>query len=114
MSLRCFCVCALLLAAGCGKSPSDSAEEATSATAAAPAAAAPAEAGGTSAAPEAVPMDAILGELTQAVRKFSVERRSVPKGLEELVAHGYLSQLPPAPAGKRFVITKDLRVVLEE
>lgn len=59
-------------------------------------------------------MDAILGELTQAVRKFSVERRSVPKGLEELVAHGYLGQLPPAPAGKRFVITRDLRVVLEE
>jgi len=57
-------------------------------------------------------MAAILGELTQAVRKYSVERRSVPKNLEELVANGYLTQAPQAPAGKKFIISKELRVQL--
>jgi competence protein ComGC len=57
-------------------------------------------------------MAAILGELTQAVRKFSVERRSVPKNLEELVANGYLARAPQAPAGNKFVISKELQVQL--
>ncbi|MFN0068120.1 MAG: hypothetical protein ACKVYV_10840 [Limisphaerales bacterium] len=114
MSLRNCFVGVLLLSAGCGRSPSDSAGEAAVSPPAPPAVAVPSNEGSSTAVPEAVPMDAILGELTQAVRKFSVERRAVPKGLEELVAHGYLSQLPQAPDGKRFVIARDLRVVLEE
>ena len=55
---------------------------------------------------------AVLNELTQAVRKFGVEQRRVPKSLEEVAARGYLSSVPPAPAGKKFVIDKNLQVRL--
>ena len=57
-------------------------------------------------------MTAVLGELTQAVRKYSVERRRVPKTLDELVVNGYLARVPEAPEGKRFAISKDLQVQL--
>jgi hypothetical protein len=57
---------------------------------------------------------AVLNELTQAVRKFGVEQRRVPKSLEEVVARGYLSSVPPAPAGKKFVIDKKLQVYLTQ
>jgi hypothetical protein len=54
---------------------------------------------------------AILSELTQAVRKYSAEQRTVPKSLDELVSAGYLKQLPAAPAGKNFVIEpRELKV----
>jgi hypothetical protein len=56
----------------------------------------------------------LLGELTQAVRKYGVEKRRVPKTLEELVASGYLSQIPQAPAGKKFAINKNLQVYLAD
>ena len=56
--------------------------------------------------------EALLKELTQAVRKFSVEQRRVPKNLEELVANGYLPGVPSAPAGKQFAIDKSLQVTL--
>lgn len=54
----------------------------------------------------------LLSELTQQVRKYSVEQRQPPRSLEELVARGYLKELPVAPAGQRFVITKNLQVEL--
>ena len=47
---------------------------------------------------------AILEQLTQAVRKYGMEKQRVPKSLDELVAAGYLTQLPEAPAGKKFVL----------
>jgi len=54
-----------------------------------------------------------LGMLTQALRRFSVERRKVPQNLGEVVAAGYLRGLPPAPAGKQFEIDpKTLEVIL--
>lgn len=54
----------------------------------------------------------LLSELTQQVRKYSVEQRQPPASLEDLVARGYLKELPAAPAGKRFVITRNLQVEL--
>jgi hypothetical protein len=57
---------------------------------------------------------AALSELTQAVRKYSVEQRKAPKTLDELVATGYLTNPPPAPPGKRFAIDKDLRVFVTD
>ncbi len=54
----------------------------------------------------------LLSELTQQVRKYSVEQRQPPASLDDLVARGYLKELPAAPAGKRFVITKNLQVEL--
>lgn len=53
---------------------------------------------------------AVTAELTQTVRKFGAEQRRVPKSLEELVAHGYLSRLPEAPPGRKFAINKNLEV----
>jgi competence protein ComGC len=54
----------------------------------------------------------VLGELTQWVRKYSVEQRQPPASLDDLLAKGYLKEVPAAPAGKRFVITKNLQVEL--
>jgi len=57
-------------------------------------------------------MAATLVELTQVVRKYGMEQQRAPKTWEELVAKGYLSQVPQAPAGKKFAITKKLEVNL--
>jgi hypothetical protein len=60
--------------------------------------------------PDPAPM---LAQLTQVLRRFSAEQRQVPKSLNELVAAGYLTALPAAPAGKKFAIEpKRLEVVL--
>jgi hypothetical protein len=72
-----------------------------------------AETSSTAAAPEQ-DLTAVLSELTQAVRKFSAEQRRVPASLDDLVSAGYLTQLPTAPAGKKFVIDqKELRVAVK-
>jgi hypothetical protein len=56
---------------------------------------------------------ASLAELTQALRKYSAEKQRVPKTFDELVANGYVKQVPPAPAGKKFAVDgKRLQVVL--
>jgi hypothetical protein len=56
----------------------------------------------------------MLAQMTLVVRKFAVERRQVPKSLNDLVAAGYLAALPPAPAGKQFAIQpKHLEVFLQ-
>jgi competence protein ComGC len=57
-------------------------------------------------------VDAVVNELTQAVRRYAVEQRRVPKALDELVANGYLAGIPSAPAGKKFAINKNLQVYL--
>ncbi len=62
-----------------------------------------------------VPKDATaaLGVLTQAVRKFSAERRRVPANLDELIRAGYIQNVPQPPAGKKFLLdTKRLEVTL--
>jgi hypothetical protein len=60
--------------------------------------------------PDPAPM---LAQLTQLLRRFSAEHRQVPKSLNDLVAAGYLTALPAAPAGKQFAIEpKHLQVVL--
>lgn len=58
-------------------------------------------------------LNAALGELTQAVRKYSFERRRLPKTFSEVVAAGYVKNMPQAPPGKRFEIdAKTVQVVL--
>ena len=58
-------------------------------------------------------LSGVLAGLTQAVRKYGFEKQRMPKNLEELVAAGYLSALPTAPAGKKFTIDeKKVQVVL--
>lgn len=54
-----------------------------------------------------------LAQLTEAVRKYSFEHRRLAKTLDEVVAAGYVSALPAAPAGKKFSIdSRGVQVVL--
>ena len=56
---------------------------------------------------------ATLADLTQALRRYSMEQRKVPAALSELVSRGYLKALPAAPAGKKFAIDpKRVEVIL--
>lgn len=58
-------------------------------------------------------MTAVLAELTHGLRTYSVEKRKVPTSLNEVVAAGYIKNLPSPPAGKSFAIdSKNLRVIL--
>ncbi|MBC8095178.1 MAG: hypothetical protein H7Y43_05150 [Akkermansiaceae bacterium] len=107
----------ILAGSGCGKSkaPEPIAEPAvTQENAVVP----------TSPKPKIVPMDIappagpdfgpLLEQLTQAARRYSVERRQVPKSVEDLVTAGYLTRVPPAPTGKQFVINpKSIEVTLK-
>jgi hypothetical protein len=115
MLTRILSACLLAMAAGCGKAPSSPASQPTPSPG--NAVAATDSAVGADPAAPAVTTDetrtaALLAELTQAVRKYGVEKRRVPKTLEELVAGGYLSQVPQPPPGKRFAIDKKLQVNL--
>ncbi len=107
----CLLVC-LVLAAGCGRKTAPTTPEA-----AAPPSAAGASAPAVSASADGAPagpadLSKTLDRLTQAVRKFSAENRRVPASLNELVAAGYLAEIPSAPAGKKFAIDDQLRVVV--
>jgi hypothetical protein len=104
-----------LLVAGCGKkagspSPDPAVQSAETALVVQPAA--------PKVTPVSVQADAgdtgqMLDQLTKVLRKFCVDNRRVPKTLDEVVAAGYLKQIPPAPAGKKFSIeTSKLQVVL--
>lgn len=54
-----------------------------------------------------------LANLTQALRKYSIENRRVPANLNELVTAGYIASLPSPPPGKKFAINpKRMEVVL--
>ena len=45
-----------------------------------------------------------LDALTQALRRYSAEKRRLPSSLNEVVAAGYLKVLPPPPPGMRYAI----------
>ncbi len=90
MPMRILIVCLLTLFMGCGKPPASS----------------------SAAAGDEAQFAAVLSELTQTGRKYGAEQRRAPKNLEELSAGGYLSQVPQAPPGKKFVIDKKLQVIL--
>lgn len=63
--------------------------------------------------PGAAEMESALRELTQALRKYSIEHKQKPKAFSELVAAGYVQHLPQAPPGKKFEIdSKTMQVVL--
>ena len=58
-------------------------------------------------------LNAALGELTQALRKYSFEHQRLPKTFSEVVAAGYVKNMPQAPRGKKFEIdAKTVQVVL--
>lgn len=47
---------------------------------------------------------ATLNALSQAVRKYSLEKRQLPGSVADLAAAGYITSVPQAPSGKQFVI----------
>jgi hypothetical protein len=108
---------AILLLAGCGKKP-----EGASLSSVTPPAAESTPVNQTSASPAAAPasvpaiqadMEPVLGQLTWSVRQYSLANHSVPGSLNVVMAAGYLTNLPPAPTGKKFAIDpKKVQVVL--
>jgi hypothetical protein len=52
-----------------------------------------------------------LTQLTEAARKYNVEKRQPPMSLQDVVAAGYLKEIPAAPPGKKFVLNPRLVVV---
>lgn len=90
-----------LLVSGCGKKTESPGPVAAPAASTAPAG------------PGEADMGAVLRDLTQAVRKYSIERKQKPKTLNEVVAAGYVQNLPEPPRGKKFEIdSKTMQVVL--
>ena len=62
---------------------------------------------------ESAEVTAALTELTQALRKYALEKHALPKTFAELVSAGYVKNPPTAPAGKKFEIDpKTARIVL--
>lgn len=47
-----------------------------------------------------------LRHLTRLVRRYTVEQQQVPRDLVDLVALKYLTAIPIAPAGQKFVIDR--------
>ena len=123
--VRGFVFIIVLLLAGCGKSRESSPHTPASTTDpsqggksdAATATEQPSVANGSTAVARSGASDteiaAALAELTQALRKYSFEHQRMPKTFGEVVAAGYVKQMPQAPAGKKFEIDpKTVQVVL--
>ena len=104
--------CCLLALAGCR--PKQESTPAVSADV--PSGVSPNAASGSGAVPTATTAPdstaAMLSQLTQAVRRFALEKQQVPKSLDDLVAAGYLNSVPPAPGGKGWAVNKNLEVYL--
>lgn len=88
------------LAAGCGKAPE-----------------APAKGQGTmvtqGTSPEATSTyaDANLAELTREVRRWIVATRQRPANFEDFASKAKIN-VPPAPAGKKYALSSEMRVIL--
>ena len=99
----------LMVATGCGKKPpAEQTAKPADVTAATTAAATPNPAPVLNAVviPEAAAGDnsQVLGALTQALRKYAVENKRMPKTFSEIVSAGYVRNLPAPPSGKKFEI----------
>ena len=112
--LNCLLTAILVFAStGCGKKDSAVETAPTPATTQSSTAPAPTPVAKTAPAAVAVENPTDLDTLTQALRRYSMERRKVPADLNEVIAAGYLKGMPAAPAGKKFGInTKRLEVIL--
>jgi len=45
-------------------------------------------------------------EIYEATRKFGMDHKRQASSLEELLSKGYLNPIPPAPAGKKYVLNQ--------
>ena len=102
--------CALLVLAACGKKAQP---EATAST---PGWVPPTATNSTVATtsgqtPAVVPAQPDLEEITRDLRKWIVRNQRPPKSFEDFAATAN-TQIPPAPAGKKFAIDKQMHVIL--
>jgi hypothetical protein len=58
-------------------------------------------------------VNATLAQLTQQLRRTIARTRSMPTSFEDFVATAQM-QVPPPPAGKKYAITQQGTVVLED
>jgi hypothetical protein len=95
-----FALCALVIFMGCNKK-----------------AAAPEASSGAKSAPASPEVEAEISHtkdrLTQALRKYAAENQKVPTSLDELVGAGYLTEVPIAPGGGKYVFNQDLKVTVQ-
>ncbi len=61
--------------------------------------------------PPAGDLDATLTQLTREVRKWIVQHQRPPKNFEEFAASASVP-VPAAPAGKKFALSKQMRVIV--
>ncbi|HSU54245.1 MAG TPA: hypothetical protein VLT36_09320 [Candidatus Dormibacteraeota bacterium] len=54
--------------------------------------------------------DAVLGQLSQELRKYVVRTRQAPKNFEEFIATSHV-QAPPPPPGKKYVIERGVIIL---
>ena len=123
----CLACCGLLLAAGCGKEP-----EPAPKTPAPPAHESTPKAEAPSSAPVRAPVvqqqppggvaaETVnaehFGQLSQALLTFRRDKNRAPKDWQELIATGYLKQMPKPPAGRRYIfdpISLDVRMAVSQ
>jgi PBP1b-binding outer membrane lipoprotein LpoB len=55
----------------------------------------------------------LLDQLTWSLRQYCMATHSVPSSLDVVVAAGFITNMPPAPAGKKYsIVPKKLQVIL--
>ena len=119
--------CTLLLAVGCGKEPEPATKiPAVPAPESAPAAETPGAAPAPAPAARRQPTGGVasetinadhFGQLSQALLTFRRDKNRAPKDWQELIATGYLKQLPKPPAGRRYTfdpISLDVRLAVSQ
>jgi len=61
--------------------------------------------------PPVADLDAVLAQLTREVRKWIVRHQRPPQNFEEFAASAPVT-IPPAPTGKKFALSKQMRVIV--
>jgi hypothetical protein len=62
--------------------------------------------------PEGASSDAVLQQMNRELMRWIVAHRRAPKSFEEFVSSAQLT-VPPPPAGKRYVLGRDMKIVLK-
>ena len=61
--------------------------------------------------PPAADLDTVLAQLTRELRKWIVRHQRPPQSFEEFAASAS-AQIPAPPAGKKFALSKQMRVIV--
>jgi hypothetical protein len=102
---------------GCSKDPEtpvqpETPEVVQPTNAALPAGAAAAQPGAVLDVPAGADPQTVTAELEREVRKWILRYRRTPRSFEEFISTTPM-QIPPPPPGKKYVLTREMKVVLE-